>query len=49
MDLTDFVAEQRRQFEASGVETLFTPRERVYYPADSEISKRLELSAVVGE
>lgn len=49
VDLTDFVAEQRKRFEASGVETLITPRERVYYPANSEISKRLELSAVVGQ
>ena len=49
MDLTDFVAEQRKRFDASGVQTLITPRERVYDPADTEISKRLGLSEIAGQ
>lgn len=45
IDLTAFVAEQREVLAARGVSALETPRERVYVPADPEITLHLRLAA----
>ncbi|QOV87733.1 DUF4291 domain-containing protein [Humisphaera borealis] len=45
IDLTAFVAEQRRRISAS--EELVTPTERVYRPADPLIAERLGLDSLV--
>jgi hypothetical protein len=45
IDLSRFVAEQRAALAASGVNTLVTPRERVYFPADRAVAARLGISA----
>jgi hypothetical protein len=41
IDLTDFVAEQRTVLTTQGISALMTPMERVYSPANLQISARL--------
>src|SRR5262245_9909899 len=43
IDLTAFVVEQRSVLAASGTDSLVTPKERVYAPANAEIAVRLSL------
>jgi hypothetical protein len=43
IDLSPFVAEQRAELAAGGVDALVTPRERVYRPSDPAIAARLRL------
>lgn len=43
LDLSDFVAQQRNRL-ADDPNALFTPRERVYHPADPAVSAKLGLS-----
>jgi hypothetical protein len=45
VDLSEFVAEQRRVLAAGGVSALVTPRERVYAPADPAVAARLGLAS----
>lgn len=44
IDLSAFVAEQRKRLSSGGVSTLLTPHERVYHPADPEVAARLGLA-----
>ena len=44
IDLSEFVAGQRSRLSADGVSALYTPRERVYVPADPAVAARLGLS-----
>jgi hypothetical protein len=44
IDLSEFVAEQREVLSKRGVSTLLTPRERVYVPADPQITTGLRLA-----
>ena len=43
LDLSEFVAEQREILALVGIESLLTPRERVYVPSDSTITARVGL------
>jgi hypothetical protein len=44
LDVSQFVADQREQFNLGGVSELVTPRERVYRPADPTVATRLGLA-----
>jgi hypothetical protein len=44
IDLTEFVAEQRRYAAAAGIARLRTPVERVYVPSDPAVRKKLGLT-----
>ncbi len=43
IDLSEFVADQRSILDSRGVNSLKTPRERVYVPTDSEIVRKIRL------
>jgi hypothetical protein len=45
IDMTEFVAEQRKCLSEAGVSALQTPRERVYVPDDADIVARLGLAS----
>ena len=44
IDLSGFVAKQREHINSGEVSKLMTPKERVYFPENSDIIKRLNLS-----
>lgn len=46
IDLTGFVAEQRAVLAERGVVALVTPRERVFWPGDEGVARRLGLDVV---